>query len=142
MSDTVKKIKFRTYSGSTIHDEVHSQDYRDSTSYKNKIFVGKKGIYHRDLFKKHFIPYEDIRCVYKQVQIIPVDDSPPYEQYRIIFEGDHGVITEILFGESFMNRAADNDLAEALLRDIGSHGSIQIGYDESRPLQKKSIWHR
>ena len=142
MPSESKIIKFRTHDGMRIHDIEHTDDYSSALSFKNKIHVGSLGIYHRDLFKKYFIPYEAIQRVYKQVQIITVDDSPPYEHYRIVFEGDHGIIAEVLFGESFMNRTDDDKLAEELLNEIGKRGNILIGYDETQPPQKKSIWHR
>lgn len=142
MPSDSKNTKFRTHNGASFRNEEHTNDFHAAKSFKKIIFVGSLGVYHKDLLKKYFIPYGEIRRVYKQVQIITVDDSPPYEHYRIVIEGDHGIITEILFGESFMNRTDDDKLAEELLSEIGKHGNILIGYDETQPPQKKSIWHR
>lgn len=145
MSQNDRIIRFRTHTGHIICDELHTQDYNSSASFK-KIRAGTQGLYYKELFRRYFIPYTDICRIYKQVQIIPVDDSPAYEHYRIIIEGNEARITEIMFGEGFMNRTEDNDAADRLLealRHIDNAKHICIGYeDDGSAPAKKSIWRR
>ena len=145
MSKTDGNIRFRTRSGQTVCDELHTEDWNGAASFK-MIRAGTLGLYYKQMFRRYFIPYSEICRIYKQVQIIPVDDSPPYEHYRIIMEGSEGRIAEIMFGEGFMDRTEDNDTADHLLetlRHIESAQHIHIGYDEdSAPPSRKSIWRR
>lgn len=145
MSQTDRNIKFRTHSGQIVCDELHTEDFNRAAAFK-MIRAGTHGLYYKQLFRRYFIPYTEICRIYKQVQIIPVDDSPAYEHYRIVMEGMKGRITEIMFGEGFMDRTEDNDAADHLLetlRHIENAQHIQIGYDEDRSSpSKKSIWHR
>lgn len=145
MSQTGRNIKFRTHSGQVISDELHTEDYNAAASFK-MIRAGTHGLYYKQMFRRYFVPYSEICRIYKQVQIIPVDDSPAYEHYRIVMEGKEGRIAEIMFGEGFMDRTEDNDAADQLmetLRHVENARHIHIGYDEdSFSPSKKSIWRR
>lgn len=137
MEKTDRILKFRTHDRQIICDQEHTEDFQLATIFK-KIHAGNLGLYHKDLFRRYFIPYSDIERIYKQIQIIPVDDSPAYEHYRIIIEGKSGRIAEVLFGEGFMDRTEDNETADELLealRYIEGAKHIRIGYDE--PERKK-----
>ncbi len=145
MSQSGRNIKFRTHSGRVVCDELHTEDFDGAAVFK-MIRAGTHGLYYKQMFRRYFIPYSEICRIYKQVQIIPVDDSPAYEHYRIVMEGAEGRIAEIMFGEGFMNRTEDNDAADQLLetlRHIENAQHIQIGFDEGSPSpSKKSIWRR
>lgn len=145
MSDNPRIYKFRLHTGGVVQDPSYSADFESAPSFKNKISAGQLGIYHKELFRRFFIPYEQISRIYKQVQIIPVDDSPAYEHYRIIIDGPNGRITDIMFGEGFMNRTEDNDLADEflhLVEGLNAASHVQIGFQDSdlEPKSKKGFW--
>ena len=124
-------LKFRTPDRQRIMDEAHTADYQNAEDFK-KVRVGKLGVYHRDLWRRMFVPYESITRAYRGVSVVMPDDHPAIEYFRLILKNSGREIANVIFGEH------DEELVDRLVLRIGELSpATAIGYEEPPKPEKR-----
>lgn len=103
-------MRFVSIYGSSVDKAVLLSDYKSGEFYKN-ICLGKSYFYFKSLFTKYYIPYDEIKCAFKRVKVLPHKNGTLQVDYLVLSDG-----TKELAEIQFAGRKAAADVMDELKR--------------------------
>ena len=80
-------MRFVSICQDSTDKSVLVSDYKSGILYKN-ICLGKSYFYFKSLFTKYYISYDDIKCAFKRVRVLPHKNGSLQVDYLVLSDGE------------------------------------------------------
>lgn len=103
-------MRFVSIYGNSVDKAVLLSDYNSGILYKN-ICLGKSYFYFKSLFTKYYISYDEIKCAFKRIKVLPHKNGTLQVDYLVLSDG-----TKELAEIQFAGRKVAADVMDELKR--------------------------